>query len=269
MFIRTVAKAAFSHRSIQWFPAHHWGLAMFLHILFILLALTGAVVWILGAWFVLGPVPRAIISASSVLRCQLKAMRLGKRSPKWHRLPSAFLRQFWEFLGTRPGSLSMTGSNWAWRGVGDWDAHVPTTAVRVGPFAPDSGEEDEEDQDEQKVSAPAKKIKEDNETDHARFTLTDWAQAVSQGETNEGYPAFVVNGCLSAGLSFPKRFSADLDKEEDQLTQKDPKRNTAAFDRDYPRTLWQQEVQAQNTRLGWRVWQLTRDDAKTNHATVA
>lgn len=226
---------------------------MFFHTLIIFLAITGALVWSYILWAMVRTFPYAFICATSVMRCQLRAMRRAKRSPTWSRLPAAFFHHFWSFLGTTPGSISLTGKDWAWRGVGDWNANAPISPIEVNwPLPPVDVKE----------TTPMANHEDGSWPRHDRFTMSDWADQVVNGDTNQGYPAFVVAHCMDEGINPLAIFLEDADREDDILTRKDPSRTSAHLDGSYPRADWVHEVQNEDTRIGWRAWQLAQDDAR-------
>lgn len=238
---------------------------MFFHIMTIVLALTGALVWAIGIYLLARALPAAIVSAFSVSRCQLRAMRLGKRSPRWHLLPKSFFGHVWDFMGSPAGSLTIRGSNYEWRGVGDWSAYPPASSAPV-KTSPSIKSEQEPlivgaMPKRERLSPDVVESDDGSWLRHTKITMAAWAHAVANGDTNQGYAAFVVDTCLAEGEAVPVEFQKDADREDDELTRRDPSCSIAHFDASYPRENWVDEVNAEDTRVGWRVWQLHQDQA--------
>ena len=95
-----------------------------MHALGLFFTITGILFWVIVAFMCLRSLPYALVCACSLLKCQLRAMRLGHRSPRWHRLPQTFLGEVWRFWGSTPGGITVKGSNYHWAGPGDWWARA-------------------------------------------------------------------------------------------------------------------------------------------------
>lgn len=99
---------------------------------------------------------------------------------------------------------------------------------------------------------------------HPRFTMAAWAHQVTDGITDGSYAEFVVNACAAAGEPAPTSFYDQVLAQRDQrdaqiLALGDEV--CAALDEDYPREDWVYEVQNEDTRIGFRAWQLGQHEA--------
>jgi hypothetical protein len=89
-----------------------------MHAFEVIMFLTGLVFWVVVGVVVGREGITAAIRTCSLLRCQLRAMKVGHRTPRWRHLPRTCLSLWWDFLVS--DDLTITGSNYEWRGVGDW-----------------------------------------------------------------------------------------------------------------------------------------------------
>lgn len=99
---------------------------------------------------------------------------------------------------------------------------------------------------------------------HPRFTMADWAQQVANDETDAGYAAFVVASCEAMGEPMPPSFLEDAQRQLDVLAACDDELTDAdreAMDQAYPRSDWEYEVGNEDTRVGFRLWQIGQRDA--------
>lgn len=94
---------------------------------------------------------------------------------------------------------------------------------------------------------------------HARFTMADWAYEVENEDNDHGYAAFVVASCAAMDEAVPPPFAEDAQRAFDELATFDATLTEAdrdALDQAYPREDWVREVCDEDTRLGFRLWQI-------------
>ena len=99
---------------------------------------------------------------------------------------------------------------------------------------------------------------------HPRFSMADWAQQVTNNETDAGYAAYVVGACEAMGEPIPLAFLDRAQDERNLLAAQDACLSDAEcddLDRDYPRQDWQYEVENEDTRIGFRLWQINQCEA--------
>ena len=84
----------------------------------------------------------------------------------------------------------------------------------------------------------------------------EWQVAVANGDTEDGYMAFVVSRLRGAGRSF--QFE-DLNLEDEALTPA-PSVSAEVSDR-FPKSWWLDEVAALDTRHGYAAWAVSQQQA--------
>jgi len=103
-----------------------------MHVLNVMLWLTGLVVWVIGLVIVAKPIGYALVATASFGRCMNAVIRRHQlKASRWRTLGSLG-SNFVAFCGNpTPGNITMSGDYFYWGGIGNWRVRTPAEVEAI------------------------------------------------------------------------------------------------------------------------------------------